>query len=894
MSLEPGATLGPYRIVALLGAGAMGEVYRAHDVKLRRDVALKILPAAFAADPDSRARFTREARVLASVNHPNIAAIYGLEESGSVTALVMELVEGETLADRIARGPLPFSEALALMSQIAAGLDAAHERGIVHRDLKPANITVGPDGAVKLLDFGLARFFAGDVADARGVSADQDADLSQSPTVSAPLMTQPGVILGTVAYMAPEQARGRAVDKRADIWSFGCVVYEMLAGHRPFPGRTAADIIASVMTLEPDWTVLSRSDVPATIVALLKRCLAKEPRARLRDIGDALHELDFQTPAGAADAAGGARVRSDARTRRLLKQAAILVIGVAAAAAVGTAIARVWSPETATTWIGTELGGPNTAWVPRLSPDGQMLAFVAFVDGLPQVAVINPQTGHWSALTKDRTRGYVSRISWSPDGSRIFYARYGDVPRGVFSVPVLGGEERLVLENATGGEALPDGSLLVGRLNEARRIQLHRFWPGDGRLQPLPALVTDPELVPVRVLPDGRGAVFWGRTLEQPDSDPASRLHALDLVAARAEPIAAGVSVSPTARVGSAALAVMPGGRSVLVSMPQGDAMQLSAVDLDGSGRIRPLHHLTHFSNEIDVGADSSVYVAQAYRTNEVWTFGVDGSRPRQLNVHDSLRLRYASVVNAIHSPAGHTWLAGIVGGRPRLMAAAPGGDAIPFIDTDEPTDGPMALVGDDRIAFIIGNGDARRIAIASRADGRILRRLADIDASTIVALTASPDAKELFYVDAGAIWRVPLDGGGPRKIRAGDGVAVTPDGRRLIIQLVESGGVRWMTTDLDGTSEQAIAVKGDARFTPAPIGPGAVAPDGRVALPVSPTGAYFWSSAIFDPRTGAVARIPMPVAADAPFPSWTEDGRVIVVTHGLRSTLWRFTPVAP
>jgi hypothetical protein len=522
-----------------------------------------------------------------------------------------------------------------------------------------------------------------------------------------------------------------------------------------------------------------------------------------------------------------------------------------------------------------------------------MLAFVAFVDGLPQVAVIDPQTGHWTTLTKDRTRGYVSRICWSPDGSRIFYTRYSDVPRGVFSIPALGGEERLILESATGGEALPDGSLLVGRLNAARRIQLHRFWPGDGRLQPLPAVVTDPELMPVRVLPDGRRAVFWGRPLEQPGSDPASSLHGLDLVAATVEPIATGMSVSATARVGSAALAVMPGGRSVLVSIPQGDAMQLSAVDLDGAARIRPLHHLTHFTNGIDVGADGSIYVAQAYRTNEVWTFGVDGSRPRQLSVHDSLRLRYASAINAIHSPAGHTWLAAIVGGRPRLMAAAPGGDATPFIDTDEATDGPMSLVGDDRIAFIIGDGDARRIAIASRADGRILSRLTDIDGATIVALTATPDAKDLFYVDAGAIWRVAIDGGAPQKIRAGDGVAVTPDGRRLIIQLVESGGVRWLTTNLDGSSEQAIAVRGDARFAPAPIGPGAMGPDGRILLPVSPTGTYFWSSAIFDPRSGAVNRIPTPFAADAPFPSWTDDGRVIVATHGLRSTLWRFAPVA-
>jgi serine/threonine protein kinase len=272
----------------------MGEVYRAHDAKLRRDVALKILPAAFAADPDRRARFAREAHVLASLNHPNIAAIYGLEESASATALVMELVEGETLADRIARGPLPFSDALPLMREIAAALDAAHEQGIVHRDLKPANISLRPDGTVKVLDFGLAKFLADDDGDSRRAGDGRETDRSQSPTVAAPLMTHTGVMLGTAAYMAPEQARGKAVDKRADIWSFGCVAYEMLTGRRPFAGDAAADVIVGVMTREPDWIALTRPDVPAPIVALLKRCLAKEPRSRLRDIGDARHELDAQ------------------------------------------------------------------------------------------------------------------------------------------------------------------------------------------------------------------------------------------------------------------------------------------------------------------------------------------------------------------------------------------------------------------------------------------------------------------------------------------------------------------------------------------------------------------------------------------------------------------------
>src|SRR5499426_1384319 len=222
MSLTPGTRLGPYEITATLGAGGMGEVYRARDTRLKRDVALKILPESFATDPERLARFQREAEVLASLNHPNIAAIHGLEESNGTRALVMELVEGETLADRISRGPIPIDEALPIATQIAEALEAAHEQGIIHRDLKPANIKRRPDATVKVLDFGLAK-----ALDPVGVAS---ANVSQSPTITSPAMSQVGMILGTAAYMSPEQAKGRPADKRSDVWAFGCVLYEMLTG----------------------------------------------------------------------------------------------------------------------------------------------------------------------------------------------------------------------------------------------------------------------------------------------------------------------------------------------------------------------------------------------------------------------------------------------------------------------------------------------------------------------------------------------------------------------------------------------------------------------------------------------------------------------------------------
>src|SRR5438128_4337638 len=261
MAFSPGTRIGVYEIIASIGEGGMGQVYRARDTKLDRDVAIKILPEAFAHDADRLARFTREAKTLASLNHPHIAAIYGLEESGGITALVMELVEGEDLSQRIARGAIPLDEAVPIARRIAEALEAAHEHGIIHRDLKPANIKVREDGTVKILDFGLAKF--AEIADGRagwagtaGAAGGADDGMTNSPTITTPAMTAAGLILGTAAYMSPEQARGKPVDKRADIWAFGCVVFEMLAGRRAFEGESISDVLASVLKTEPDWKAL--------------------------------------------------------------------------------------------------------------------------------------------------------------------------------------------------------------------------------------------------------------------------------------------------------------------------------------------------------------------------------------------------------------------------------------------------------------------------------------------------------------------------------------------------------------------------------------------------------------------------------------------------------------
>ncbi|HZI89085.1 MAG TPA: serine/threonine-protein kinase, partial [Candidatus Polarisedimenticolia bacterium] len=309
MPLTSGATIGPYKIDREIGRGGMGVIFLAHDTRLGRTVALKALPDDVASDPDRLQRFEREARVLASLSHPNIAAIYGLEEADHRKYLALEHVEGETLADRIARGALPLPEALDLCIQIAQGMEAAHDAGIVHRDLKPANVMVTHQDQVKILDFGLAKGRV--VTDESGLA--KSPAMIDSPTLSSPTLahsptfmgTIPGIILGTAAYLSPEQARGKVVDRRTDIWSFGCVLYECLTGHLAFQGETVSDTIAKILERPMDWSALPKA-TPPRLRELLERCLERDPKRRLRDIGDAritLEEMKAGRHAGADHAA---------------------------------------------------------------------------------------------------------------------------------------------------------------------------------------------------------------------------------------------------------------------------------------------------------------------------------------------------------------------------------------------------------------------------------------------------------------------------------------------------------------------------------------------------------------------------------------------------------------
>ncbi len=416
MPLGNNTRLGPYQILAPIGAGGMGEVYRATDSKLGRDVALKVLPDAFARDSDRMARFQREAKLLASLNHTNIATIHGLEDSGSTHALVMELVEGPTLADRIRLGPIPMDETLQIAKQICDALEYAHEHGVVHRDLKPANVKVTSEDAVKVLDFGLAKAIEGDAA---------SADLANSPTMSR-MATLAGVLLGTAAYMSPEQAKGKPVDRRADIWAFGCVLYEMLTGKMAFRGETVTDTLAAVIKEEPDWSRLP-AGTPVRVRVLLQRCLQKDPKQRLRDIGDARIAIE-EVLSGAQDPASAATAAGPGRRWLLWVVGAVAGMFVVATVLFAFLYFRQSQRPALSQAVRFEVPLPEktsfTGGAPTVSPDGRKLAFIATgADGQSRLWVRSLDTVEVRPL--QGTEGANGWPFWSPDSSALAFVAAG-------------------------------------------------------------------------------------------------------------------------------------------------------------------------------------------------------------------------------------------------------------------------------------------------------------------------------------------------------------------------------------------------------------------------------------------------------------------------------------
>ena len=650
MTLQPGTTFGPYTVTAKIGEGGMGEVYQARDTKLDRDVALKVLPEAFTSDPDRLVRFEREAKLLASLNHQNIGGIYGLEEAEGVRALVLELVEGPTLADRITDGPIPLEEALPIARQIAEALEAAHEQGVIHRDLKPSNVKVKADGTVKVLDFGLAKAFQPDAS---------DPNLSASPTVSlTAAATQMGMVIGTAAYMAPEQAKGKVVDKRADIWAFGAVLYEMLTGKRVFAGADVSDTLAFVLTKEIDWTILS-ADTPPSVQNLLRRCLQRDPRRRLRDIGEARIGIDESDamPSGAAQASSATRLHI--WQRPFPAMAILATVAGIAGGAVWSSTARDSSPVVRFMipfeGLARLPGNPGTGLA--LSPDGGTLVYSAIEGDRGQLYLRD--LDELDARVLRGTEGGRS-VFWSPDGQSVgFFADgalktmalaggasdtlcpvrgFGGASWGVdntvvFSagvnspllrVSALGGvpEPLTVLDEGQRGhlwpQVLPGGAAVLftvlgpGPADRSTRIAVHAFGSGEHEV-----LL---EGASARYISTGHLVFARGTTLWMAPFDAASLA-----VTGPASPVLEDVLF---AGPGASQFTVAPNGSLAYAPESAGGRRSSMVVSVDREGRATPLTEVrdTYISPRLSPDQSQLAFGIES----DVWTMGLArGDRTR-------------------------------------------------------------------------------------------------------------------------------------------------------------------------------------------------------------------------------------------------------------------------
>ena len=748
MSLAPGARLGPYEIVGALGAGGMGEVYRARDTRLQRDVALKIIPAAFAADPERLARFEREAQVLASLNHPHIAAIYGIEHgppeggphsdvgagfSRPMQALVLELVEGETLADRIARGAIPLDEAVPIARQIADALEAAHHAGIIHRDLKPANVKVRADGTVKVLDFGLAKA----VDPAGSSSANRSYHLSMSPTLTSPMMTGVGAVLGTAAYMSPEQARGREVDKRADIWAFGCLVFEMLTGRAIFAGETVSDTVAAVLRQEIDWSALPASTPPA-IRRLLRRCLDKDPRRRLRDIGDAALELD-EPPTNAEAVVVQPTVRAG--------RAASLLPWLVAAAATAGAIA-IWASSrdaaAEPSWQGftpvTDAAGIETS--PTLSPDGATVAYASRARGSWDIYAVRVGGRNPVVIAGDPDRDEADP-AFSPDGASIAFHE-SDADGGIFVAGATGESPRRLTDAGFHPAWSADGRRIAFSTEEindpASRGSDSTLWIVEAAGGPPQRVAVTGDAAQPAWSPSGERLAYWSNTGGQRD---------LFTVAVAGGPRVAVVEDAPL----DWAPTWTADGRYLYFASNRGGAMNLWRIAVDQS------------SGRAD-GAPEPV------------TNGVQAAAEMPSISLDGRRLVFRSQTQAVNPVA-----------IPFDPVTRRAGTPV-VLDNSNSLMVPTGVSPDGRSLVFSNHSSQQEDLFVARTDLSGMRRLTD-DVPRDRGAVWTPDGRAVvFYSNRGAgweVWRINADGSGLQKAFGVPGTStlfypiVSPAGDRIV-----------------------------------------------------------------------------------------------------------------
>jgi Tol biopolymer transport system component len=770
LPLLPGSRLGAYEIVAPLGAGGMGEVFRARDARLGREVALKLLPPAFADDPDRLARFEREARVLAALSHPGIAHLYGLEEADAQPFLVLELAEGEDLSARIGRGRLPVDEAVAVARQVAEALEAAHEKGIVHRDLKPANVKVGADGQVKVLDFGLAKAWTGEAA---GVVSGSGA-LSQSPTL-AHGGTEAGLLLGTAAYMSPEQARGKPVDKRADVWAWGAVLFEMLTGRRLFEGETITDVLAAVVRQDIDWEALP-AETPPRVRRLLHRCLERDPKLRLRDIGEARIALlapEETTPAATAPAglsrraaaglvagaAGGAFALGYGLGRRMAAAGG----GAADASVARLSVSRI-----------TSSGNVTEA---AISPDGRFVAYVESEQGQQTLWLRQVATGQTIRLIPERPV-YFWGHTFTRDGNSIVYGLKSpeDIDGAFYSISTLGGSPRRLVSGVDSAPAFsPDGARMAW--TRARHPT-----PGESALLVANADGTGPRVVARVAEPERLAPVFFNA----PDWSPDGHRIACSVVR---------VAGGPLERGGKVIAVSVDGGAVETLAEPGWRFAAQVAWLPDGRGLL-------------------VVAAAEGEPNPGVWLVPLPRGAPRRVTV-DVLEYRIVSLtadgssfLTVASDALATVWLQARDGvGRPRRL-------------TSSKVDGLYGLdfTPDGRIVYTSLDAGQGGLWVTSPQTGdRSPLPIAEGGLRSPVVTRSG----RIFYLSRGRsraeIRQVVPDGSASRVVASGvtdDGFAVSPDERVVVFSAIRDGETRLLRVDASGG--EPVTLTDYPAFTPA------------------------------------------------------------------------------
>ena len=818
MTFAPGTRLGPYEILAPLGEGGMGEVYRARDTRLGRDVAIKVLPEGFAEDPERQARFEREAKLLASLNHPNVATLHALEDVGGTHFLAMELVEGEGLDERIARGAMPIEEALPIALQVAEALEAAHERGIVHRDLKPGNVRVRADGAVKVLDFGLAKAWEEPGA---------NSDPALSPTITGH-HTRAGVILGTAAYMSPEQARGKPVDKRADIWAFGCLLYEMLTGKRLFIGETISDTLAAVLRQDVDWAALP-AGVPQ---ALLARCLERDPKRRLRDIGEARVAIEEElagrkdkAPRSAVDFASDRQASSKVAamsgppvdlTRRgwrpwLVRSVALAIVG----ASLGVAtFASYRTGKKAGLQSVAEISfhpmsfRPQAIFQAAFAPDGETIVFSSALEGnVPELFVIRPESPEPQSLGLPRT--HLLSISSKGELALLTHARF--VHQRLFvgtlaRVSLGGTAPREILEDVRQADWSPDGTELAIIREAAGKDRLE--YPIGKALYETAGYLSD-----LRVSPRGdRVALF-----EHPAQwDDRGAVIVVDLAGKR--------TVLSGDYWGEEGLAWSRTGDEILFTASNaGTDQTLHGVDLSGHRRV-------------------ALTSAGGLTMHDVSRTG------RWLVTHDDRRYEISVLAPGASAERDLSWL---------------DTSTDPYLSRD----GTMLLFGDESIAAGANYGVCMR-----RTDGGPVVRLGEGQPSAL-----SPDGKwalAIIYTPS-QLLIYPTGPGEPRRLPRGDietyhSAGWFPDGKRVLVCGNEAGKAsRCYAQDISGGLPRPVTPEGTTN--------GWVSPDGLQVLCSKPDGTYS-----IQRTEGGTAQPVTGLTPDDQVVRWSADGRSAYVFRGV------------